>query len=402
LNGSLSGLRVVECARHVAGPFAGKLLADLGAEVIKVEEPGRGDPCRHLEPFVDDLPGPDRSGLFLYLNTSKMGITLDLSTATGGQILRHLLEDADVLIEDYAPGQTNEWGLGFTTLHRENPRLVVLSITPFGQTGPHCNYKGDNLIASHAGGVAHYTPTSLEDLSFPPLKAGGRQGDFLTGVIAATVVMIAIIQRQRSGIGSHVDLSRQEALAYAVIRDMVAYAYAGTLTPRGGPMVAGISGLLKCKNGYAHLHAREERLWPSLLEIMGNPDWAEDPRFADVVARDEHWDELWPHIQEWAAQQTKEEIAQCAQERHIACAAVNSISEVVQSPHLAAREFFLNVDHPVIGSISMPSAPFKVEPGLWAVRRRAPTLGEHNEEILCGRMGYSLDDMARLAGAGII
>jgi len=402
LNGSLEGLQVVECARQIPGPFCAKLLADLGAEVIKVEEPTRGDPCRYAEPFLDDIPGPARSGLFLYLNANKKGITLDLGTNSGAEVFRKLVRGADVIIEDFPPGQMGRWGLAYEALQRENPRAVIVSLTPFGQSGPYRDYQSSDLVAIQLGGLGYFTPASLSDLRLPPLRPGGHHADFLSGLTAALVTMGAVHHRERTGIGSHIDLSQYEAMALGLCRDLARYSYDDVRPVRGEPTVAGVMGLLRCQDGWVHLQSRDPREWPLLLDMMDNPEWANDPRFADPVSRDEHWDELWAKIGQWALQHTKEEVGRRAQSRHLAAAPVNDPAEVFRSAHLAARGFFVTLDQPDVGQVVLPGAPYKFGDSPWALRCPAPSLGQHNEEILCQRLGYSREDLAKLAAARVV
>ncbi|MCL4534487.1 MAG: CoA transferase, partial [Bacteroidetes bacterium] len=211
----LPELRVLEYGQMVTAPYCAKLLADMGAEVIKIEQPGLGDPARRQGPFPGDVPHLERSGLFLYLNTNKMGITLNLRDEPGQRILQRLAAQADILIENTPPDEREGLGLDYDSLKRANQRLIMLSVTPFGLAGPYRKYKGNYLTAFHGGGYGYDYPRPVSDPETePPLKGGGRAADFITGATAGIAAMQAVLGRGPDGAGRHIDLSQQEALAF--------------------------------------------------------------------------------------------------------------------------------------------------------------------------------------------
>src|SRR5581483_1538589 len=233
LEGALNNLKVVELSERVAGPFCTKVMADLGAEVIKLETPGTGDVARGHGPFPGDTPHPEKSGRFLYLNTNKLGVTLNLRAPAGRELFRQLVKDADVVVETQPPGFLDTLGLGYHNLHEWYPRLIVTSITPFGQTGPYSTYKAYNLNCFHMGVVGYETPFNYvtDPEREPPLKTGGEQADLLTGWTAATATMCAVFHRDLTGEGQHVDIAEVEAVAHMVRPNFALYSH----EPPAGP-----------------------------------------------------------------------------------------------------------------------------------------------------------------------
>ena len=402
-NYALSDLKVVELASFISGPFCAKLMGDLGAEVIKVEEPGVGDEARRHEPFKDDIPHPERSGLFLYLNTNKLGVTLNLRTATGLRIFKELVRGADILVENNHPSLVEELGIEYQTLKEINPTLIMISISPFGQSGPYRDYKTSNLVSIHMGGIGYVTPWIVDDLEHqPPLKGGGRQADFLAGLSAAIVTMAAVWQRQMSGLGCHIDLSEHEAVAAIVGRDLVSHTMDDLVQTRGVPPVAGAFSLIRCKNGYFQVYVREDRQWWPFVEAIGSPGWAREERFKDPQSRTDNWDALEPLIWDSTKDINKEEIFHKCQADHIACAPANDMEEVFRSGHLEARGTFVEIDHPQAGKARYPRALHHLSRTPSRATCPAPLLGEHNGEIISGRLGYSREELVRMREAGVI
>ena len=413
---ALSDLKVVECAESVSGPFCAKLMADLGAEVIKVEEPPLGDLARQAGPFPGDEPHPEKSGLFLYLNANKYGITLDLRTETGARILKELVRTADILVENMPPGTMRNLGLDYGSLSEVNPGLIFTSVTPFGQFGPYAHYKGNDLVCSHMSGLAYHTPAGgvNDPDDEPPLKPGGRQSDFAAGSTAAAATMFAVLHRRATGLGQHIDVSQQESIA-CFLRHQVPYVtydpeqFADRYGDRTRSRLGGLFGHIPCRDGYVVNGSREEYQWKDLLEMVTGGSWEENETLKEVLSGEfdlysflEKSDIIRPIILEWTMRHTKEEITAMAQERHIPVVACNSAEDLFGSPHLAERGSFAEIEHPQTGRLSYPGAPYRLSETPWRVSRPAPLLGEHNEAILCGRLGYSRQDLARMRESGTI
>ena len=396
-SGSLDGLSVLELGSLVAAPYCGKLLADLGADVVKIEAPGVGDPARRRGPFPDDTPHPERSALFLYLNTSKRSITLDSTSEAGERIFRELVAEIDILIEDNPPGTLESRGLGYAELEKTNPGLVMTSITPFGQTGPHRDYRVHPLNLYHVGGhySAFYLPDDIE--ARPPAKGGGYLGEYDAGLIAAVGTMGAVLGRRLTGAGRYVEISKQEAMM-GLERVDIARLANDSNPSQWRPMVG---GMMKAKDGYFLVTPLVNHQWQGLMRAMGDPEWAKADWCQDEIGRMEHADEIRPHLAEWAAQFTRDEIYHRTQSEGTPAGPVRNVAEVRDWEQARARGFFVELDHAEAGTQVYPSAPYQFSKTLWD-GRPAPLLGEHNEEILCERLGYSRSLLEQLADAGVI
>jgi len=377
-------------------------MADLGAEVIKVEEPGVGDEARRKEPFAGGTPGIERSGLFAYLNNNKLGITLNPKTHTGKGIFKELVRAADILVENNHPKMMEQLGLQYSDLEAINPRLVMTSITPFGQNGPYRDFKACELISYHVGGFGYITTQTYKEPVLPPVKAGGYQSQFSAGTVGAVATMGALQALNVIGLGQHVDISVQECMAGQMEMQFEYWTFqqdivGGLRTPFLAPMMP-----LRCKNGWVYTQCLEEHHFDNLVKVMGNPEWAKSELFKDRLSRARYVDGLEVLLNDWSTQYTKEEVFHMAQAGHVPIAPANNAEDLLNDPHLKEREFFVDIEHLVIGKVKYPGAPYKLSKTPWAVKRPAPLLGEHNEEIYCGRLGYTKQDLVKMSEAGII
>ncbi len=400
---ALEGVKVLEYARFVAGPYCGKLLADLGAEVIKIEPPGAGDESRKNGPFPDDIPHPEKSALFLYLNTNKFGITLNLHSTTGKGIFKSLIKNVDILIEDEPPRSMNKLGLDFEILLKINPRIIMTSITPFGQTGPHSGYKAYPLNSVHAGMLGYMTPWVSRWPDREPIQPGGYLGEYGSGLSAATATLAALYVQRINGSGQHIDVSKQEAIIALSRVNAPQFPNEGESDTRFVNLSGLLGDIVPCRDGYIVFQINETHHWQGFVLLLGNPRWACDPIYLDGAERGKRFaTEIRPRVIEWAKDYTKEELYHKGQAANCPFAVVNSPGDVFNSEHMKARGFFVDVEHPVAGRIRQAGAPFIMSETPWAVGRPAPTLGRHNEEILCGRLGYSKKDLAELRREGVI
>ncbi|MDO8531116.1 MAG: CoA transferase [Dehalococcoidia bacterium] len=400
---ALKGLKVIEFGEYIAAPYCGKLLADMGADVIKVERPPQGDVARRHGPFPGDQPHPERSGLFLFLNTNKRGVTLDPAVPTGRDLLMRLVKDADVLVQSYLPPQTDAWGLSYAEMEKLNPRLVMTSITPYGQTGPYRNFAGHDINCAAIGGVS----AGNGDSDREPLAFGLTQCDFQGGLNASGATTAALIAREATGEGQHVDISIGEVLATLHVGvNLPTYIYRGivaTRSGRRGSVGRYPKALLPCKDGHFSLSAIQLGEWIRFIELMGTPEWSKNPRYRDRRAMAEEYpDEVDALVSQWTRQYTKEQIFQMGQDKHIPCAPVRTADETLAEPHLRERGFFVKGATPDGQTFEMPgpTARFSVTP--WALSRQAPQLGEHNQEVFCGSLGLSRADLVALRRTGII
>ena len=397
---AFDGLKVIEYAQLAAGPYCTKLLADLGAEVIKIEPPRTGDMARRRGPFLNDVPHPERSGLFFYLNTNKLGITLDITTGAGRKVFRELVKDCDVLVEDTAPGTMEGLGLGYDSLREINPRLIMTSITPFGQDGPYSQYKSYPLNTYHSSSLGVILSMIMPTETPMPTKGYGFLGEYDSGLNAATATVAALYSRLFSGEGQYIDISKQEAL---ISLERVEIGFFGN-GERGSTVWVDymVGGLQQCKDGYVMITLGGDHHWKGLVELLGNPEWAFDEKYKAEGAKYIFAKEINVHIAEWMKQYTKEEVYHRSQELNCPIGMVTTVEDLAGSEQLLGRDFFAELEHPEMGSIKCPTTPSRFSKTPHRYRQAAPTLGQHNREILCERLGYSRDELARMRGGGVI
>jgi crotonobetainyl-CoA:carnitine CoA-transferase CaiB-like acyl-CoA transferase len=379
---ALEGLRVIQVDGGVAAGYATKLLADLGADTILVEPPD-GDETRRYGPFPGNEPHPEKSGLFLYLNCNKRGVTLDLTTDNGRAALHQLLRNADLLMHTTPPAEMAARGLDWETVHALNPALVECSISRFGQTGPDRDYKGYELTSASAGGWATITGAGPEGADLPPLKAFGQQADFQAGLNAAVASLGALLARDLQGAqGQHIDLSIQEVVLTILEMAIVHYSYGKRVASRLGGRIVQPWAILPAKDGLVFVLCVQNAEWDRFVEWMGNPEWASWEIFDDRLKRAETWDVLRPYIEEWTSRHTVEEIYTGGLERKLAFAPLSTMGDLLRNEHLRVRGFFATIGHPEAGELEYPGAPWKLGATPWELRTPAPLLGEHNEEIV--------------------
>lgn len=382
---ALAGVRVVEYATMVSGPYCGKLLADLGADVVKVEPPG-GDPARRAGPFPKSGPHGEQSGLFLYNNTSKRGVVLDLDDAGDREDFRALLSTADVLIDNHSPSRLHDLGLGWQALQALNPRLVYTSITPYGRTGPRAHYRGDELTLIHAGGLGNLLPTRSVDVSRAPVKMGGRAVGYHGGLVAALATLGALLGRRGSGVGELVEISLQEVVL-ALVSPVVASTRYHQTTWSRVPDRPPAMGRMKVEDGYVILNAFDDHHFRALRELMGNPDWCADDRWDLMAYRIHHLMDIAPHIDQWMLSQKKNDLHHRAAQRGIPIGPINTARDVMENPQYAARGYFVEVEHPEVGRHRYAGWPYRMSVTPPRVSRPAPLLDEHRSEVLAGGRG---------------
>lgn len=400
--GALSGLKVLEFGNLVSAPYCTKLMADLGAEVIKIETPGTGDEARRREPFAQDKPGIERSALFAYLNANKLSITLDPQTAAGKKLFRELIASVDILVENNPPSVMESLGFTYDDLEKINPQLIMTSITPFGQTGPYRDYKAYELTVYQGGGYGFISTGCFSEPVMPPVKAAGRQAQFGAGQMGTVATLFAVLARDQMGCGQHVDVSNFEVMAGLYESAIEHWTFnaneiGGVTNPVVQPMLP-----LPCKNGWVFIMCIEDHQFDKFVKVMGDPEWAANELFKDRFSRATYIDALTPLLSEWTMQYTKEEVFEMAQAARVPLAPAYTAEDVVNSPQMKATRYFVEIDHPEIGRAKYPGAPYTLTETPWRITRRAPLLGEHNEAIYCGRLGHTRQDLVQLAAAGVI
>jgi crotonobetainyl-CoA:carnitine CoA-transferase CaiB-like acyl-CoA transferase len=394
----LEGLQVLDLADEKAS-FCSKLLADFGARVIKIERPG-GDPSREIGPFLEDFPNFESGFFFYHNNTNKLSITLNLEHENGKEIFLKLLRKADIVVET-SPDYFRQKGLGFDVLQLENIRLIHVSVTGFGENGPRSQYKSCDLVASASGGQMYVTGSP----STPPLKPYGEQSYYTASLFAAVSILLALRKRAQTGRGEHLDISLQEAAVSTLDHVMVRYFYENTISRRLGGVYWNHSFcILSCKDGHILLAPFQQ--WETLVEWMENEGMAQDlkdEKYREEGYRDSRMSHIIQVVERWTKTHTAQELFESGQLMRFPWAPIYPLKEVLNSPQLKARGFFIDVKHPEIKrSISYPGTPYKFShapAGRW---KRAPLIGEDNVQIYQRELGLSQEEYGRLLSLRVI
>ncbi len=410
---ALEGLKVVELPSLDTMPFlaasmAAKSFGDMGAEVIKVEPPRIGALERTLGPFRDEMPDPETGGLHLYLNTNKLGVTLDLARARGRELLFELLASADIVFNPNRPAPNEKLGIDWRTLVARFPKLIVVSLTFFGAESPYKNVRGGDLVATHMSGVGFETPWHqvIDPPNQPPLKLGGRQSDYLTGYTGAAAAMCALYGRIANGTGQHVDVSQWLAMIGMVRPNLGFYSHesheAAAYKRLGVRVKSAGQWVYPCKDGWVSFSAGTERFWQGAKKAMEHPEWMDSELLQTVLGRAAHIDMIEAGLIDWLSTHTRAEAFEKAQAEHVPCFPVHSPADVAANEQYKARRFFIEHDHPAAREVRMPGAPCKFSRTPWRIVRGAPRLGEHNRKIFGERIGLSETELATLAAERVI
>jgi crotonobetainyl-CoA:carnitine CoA-transferase CaiB-like acyl-CoA transferase len=392
----LSGLRVLDLSSSM-GAFCGKLLRDLGMDVIKVEPPG-GDPGRAEPPFAKGHSFPEASLRFAYLNAGKRSVTLDITKDGARKVLLDLVARSDIVLETFEPGYLAAHNLAYATLVEKQPKLILVSLTGFGQDGPFAHYKTPDLIGNAMGGLLYISG----DPEMSPCNPPETQSYYYGSLFASFGVMLALWQRETRGIGAWIDASVQASMA---LHEHVAFNYSaeGRVMKRAGSQHQhnAPANLFKCKNGWIALFVTQNH-WPILLKVWKDHDpQLDDPKWINSNLRRAHADYINAQVTSFTAQFLKEDLAELMQKNGIPGLPVNSPSDFMKDPHIDARGFFGNVKHPVLGSFAQPGNSFMVD-GQRTGPAPAPLVGQHNQEVFCGDLDMSAHEVAALAAQGIV
>ncbi len=392
---ALSDIRVVDLTHFIAGPYATKLLADYGAEVIKIEPPW-GEGGRKLGPFrADGVPAGDRGGLFAFLNTNKLGVTLNLKDQAGRDAILRLLADADLLVENFAPGTLAQLDLAPGDLLAKFPKLSIISISNFGQDGLDRDSLLNDLTLYARGGWTY--PVGEKDRE--PLTPPGSLAQYVGGLYGAIAAMQSVLARNLNHrAGQHVDISLLEAAVATMIYETVTFQYAGVVRERAGRRFAVGPFLivtLKCRDGYAGLQCVTDKQFEALCGLMGQPELARDARFRTALQRMVNNDALLEIVAQFFLEHDRAWLYREGQGCAIPLVPIPSVAEVLEWEQTRARGFFETVDDPVLGSIRIPGAPLRLTSHRPEPSRPAPRLGEHNREILGARLGMHAAAEAR-------
>jgi len=393
----LDGVRIIDLSRIVAGPLATQIFGDYGAEIIKIEQPGVGDDSRQWAPPV----APDGSAAYFFaINRNKKSVTLNLKHPRGKQLFRALVGQADVVVENFKPGTMEDLGLGYETLRQENPRLIYCSISGFGASGPKREWAGYDAIMQGVTGLMSITG----EPDGPPVKVGVALIDEITALYAHGAILAALYHREKSGQGQKVECSLLEAGVAALMNAATAYLIAGEVQGRWGSAHASVVPYqaFKAKDDYLMVGAGNERLWKALCEVIGAPEWADDPRFDSNAKRVAHREELVSMIEERLQARTRDEWVEAFGAAGLPTGPINTVADVFQDPQVLHRGMVQEVPHPTAGTVKLPGIPvrFSLTPG--AITTAPPRLGEHTEEVLGRLLGLSQAELGRLRQDGVI
>ncbi|MEJ5126601.1 CaiB/BaiF CoA-transferase family protein [Comamonas sp. MYb21] len=391
--GPLSGLVVVELTNVMAGPVGGLLLADMGAEVVKVERlPGGDDTRRAIPPEIQG-----ESATFMIVNRNKRGIAVDLKHPDGLQVVRRLIDKADVVIENFRPGTMEKLGLGYDVLRASNPGLIYCKITGFGLNGPYAKRAGYDLIAQGMSGIMSLTG---EGPGRPPVKVGVPIGDVTAGILASTGVLAAYIERLRTGEGQYVDTSLYEAsLVHTYWQVAMAFATGESAGPMGSAHpVAAPYQAIPTQDGWINIGAVSQATWVGMTRVLQLEHLLEDERFASNRERMAHRDLLISIITEAMRSNTTDYWVEKFEQAGVPAGPVRKIKDMLEDPQTLARDMVIEVDHPVAGQVQALGLPIKFSHGNGVTRRGAPQYGEHTAEVL-QELGYSSEDIAALAAS---
>lgn len=390
----LSGLKVIDLTHYIAGPYCTRLLCGLGAEVIKVEKADGGDPARRLGPFPGDEPHGERSGLFTFLNSGKKSITLNLKTKVGVEIFKKLVQLADVVVENFEPRVMPRLGLDYESLTKVNPRLVMVSISNFGQSGPYRDYRATEMVVEALGGYMYL----LGAYDREPVRSGIYLAQFYAGAVAAAATLAATYSSPE---GQHLDISIMESVVFSVFYPLVSYAYCGAIMRRAPKVDSGelTHTFLPTADGLVYPMVYGYVDWGTLARVVLECPEVDNEKFDNPASRTEHVEELKEIMLSLFRDKRAEEIFHRAQAVGIPWGFVRRIDQVVNCPHLREQRFYRAVN--LHGSaVEMPRQPFYMD-SPWK-EGRAPGLGEHNVEIYCGCLGYSRADLVKLRSLNVI
>lgn len=394
---ALDDIKILDLSRVIAGPFGTSLLGDLGAQIIKVELPGRGDDGRYGFPSVEGVPVA-----FKALNRNKRGITLDMRKPEGAELLRRLVRHVDVVVENFSAGTMAGWGLGYETLAAINPGLIYAALSGFGQTGPYSDRTSYDIIAQAMGGLMGITGFA----DGPPVRGGGSLGDFIGGTFLAIALLGAIHYRARTGEGQMVDVSNMDTIFAMLDNWPTVYAMTGRTPPRLGNQHAFVTpyDCFAARDGHVVVGIGNSRLFRELMAAIGHAELGRDPRYKSPQARLERHAEVNGIVAAWVAERTVEEVITILGPggANVPCAPVMTVDKLVDDPQIRAREMIVDLPDPTLGRIPVTGVPFKLSRSPGKVERLGPDLGQDNDEIYGSLLGISAAEREQLRADGVI
>ncbi|MDE5910129.1 MAG: CoA transferase [Lachnospiraceae bacterium] len=395
--GVLKGITVLDLTRVVAGPFCGAILGDLGAKVIKIERPEKGDDSRAYAPYING-----ESLYYANLNRNKYGITLNLKTEQGKEIIKGLVKKADILIENFRPGVMERLGLGYHNLIKINSKLIYGAVSGFGSYGPYKERPGYDIIAQAMGGLMSITGQKGN----PPTRAGSAMGDMLGGLNLTIGVLAALQARERTGKGRKVDIALTDCVVASLEQTIQRYVVSGKNPERNGNTYAAIApyDTFRARDGYVVIGCGNQKLFEAFCrDIMKKPEIIVDARFLTVPLRVENNEELKGMIEEWTSKRSVEEIVNAVLKAQIPASPIFNVEDVVKDPHIAkAREMIVKNSHPVMGEIILNGNPIKILGAMPKIRKPSPILGEDTESILGEYLNISGEEIRTLRKKGVL
>ena len=405
--GALSHIRVLDLSRVLAGPWAGQILADLGAEVIKVERPGVGDDTRHWgPPFLKDAQGENTSEAAYYLsaNRNKQSLTVDFTQPEGQRLVREMVAKADILIENFKVGGLAAYGLDYAALKELNPKLIYCSITGFGQDGPYAKRAGYDFMIQGLGGLMSLTGRADDEVGAGPVKVGVALTDILTGLYSTAAILAALASRDQTGQGQHIDMALLDVQVACLANQAMNYLTTGVAPRRLGNAHPNIVPYqdFPTADGDIILTVGNDGQFRKFCEVAGLPALAVDPRFSTNQARVAHRAELIPLIRQATVFKTTAEWLAALEQAGVPCGPINDLQQVFADPQVQARGLRVELPHPLAGSVPQVASPIRLSATPVQYRNAPPLLGEHTEQVLQQWLGLSLEQIAELRRAGVL
>lgn len=395
MSGPLDGIKVLDLTRVLAGPFATMILSDLGAEVIKIEQPETGDESRNFGPFKDDF-----SLYFMSVNRGKRSVTLNLKTEHGKTIFKQLIQQSDILVENFRPGTMKKLGLDYETLAVDCPQLIYASCSGFGQTGPYATKGAYDMIIQGMGGIISITG----EPDGPPIRVGTSISDITAGLFTTIGILSALHHRNLTGNGQYVDVAMLDSLVAVLENAIIRYMATGEIPQPLGSRHPAITPFeaFKSADGHIIIAIGNDVLWSKFCEYVERKDLISDPRFNTNNNRTENHDALYPILSEIMCQRSTDAWIESLEKIGIPCSPINTIDRVVNHPQVQAREMITKVIHQITGSVAVPGIPIKLSETPGKVDAPAPSLGEHTDEVLINDLNMTIDEVNMLRQEGIL
>lgn len=407
MSGALSHVRVLDLSRILAGPWASQILADLGAEVIKLERPGQGDDTRSWgPPYAKNENGEETSESAYYLctNRNKRSVTVDITQPEGQQLVRELAAKSDIIIENFKLDGLKQYGLDYASLARINPKLIYCSITGFGQTGPYAPRAGYDFLIQGMGGLMSLTGHKDGEPGAGPMKVGVALTDIMTGLYAGNAMLAALAHRTVSGVGQHIDLALLDVQVACLASQSMNYLTTGKAPVRLGnshPNVVPYQDF-PTSDGDMIIAVGNDSQFAKLCRALERPEWIQDPRFFTNAARVEHRDELIPLLRQATVMRSTQEWVELLEGFGVPCGPINNVAEVFEDPQVKARGMKFEMEHPLVGKLAQVASPIRLSETPVEYRQPPPTLGQHTRDVLMNVLGMGPDEIDRLSDKAVI